>query len=57
MREFKDSISAKSNESEDDKPQIEASGPPPADSEPAQPAGVSAPAEPSRSEGAAEPRP
>ena len=57
MREFKDSISGKSNESEDDKPQIQAASPPPANSEPAQPAGVSAPAEPARSEGAAEPRP
>jgi sec-independent protein translocase protein TatA len=57
MREFKDSISGKSNESEDDKPEIEAGRPPSANSEPAEPAGVSAPAESSRSEGAAEPRP
>ena len=57
MREFKDSISGKSNESEEDKPELQAAGPPPASSEPAHPAGVSAPAEPSRSEGAAEPRP
>jgi sec-independent protein translocase protein TatA len=56
MREFKDSISGKSNDSEDEKPQIPASSPPAENSEPAQPAGVSAPAEPSRSEGAAEPR-
>jgi sec-independent protein translocase protein TatA len=57
MREFKDSISGKSNESEEDKPQIQAASSPPANSEPAQPAGVSAPAEPTRSEGAAESRP
>jgi sec-independent protein translocase protein TatA len=57
MREFKDSISGKSNESEDEKPQLEAATPQPAHSEPAPPAGVSAPAESSRSEGASEPRP
>jgi sec-independent protein translocase protein TatA len=56
MREFKDSISGKSQESEDEQPELQAASPPPADSQPAQPAGVSAPAEPSRSEGAPEPR-
>src|SRR5436190_17750007 len=56
MREFKDSISGKSQESEDEQSQLQAASPPPADNQPAQPAGVSAPAEPSRSEGAPEPR-
>jgi sec-independent protein translocase protein TatA len=57
MREFKDSISGKSNESEDEQPQLQAASPPPANSEPAQPAGVSAPAQPSQSQGTSEPRP
>jgi sec-independent protein translocase protein TatA len=57
MREFKDSIGGKSHDTEDEQPQLPAANPPPAASEPAQPAGVSAPAEPSRSEGTPEPRP
>jgi sec-independent protein translocase protein TatA len=56
MREFKDSISGKSNESEDEKPQLQSATSPPSNGEPAQPAAVSAPAEPKRPEGAAEPR-
>src|SRR5438045_7642282 len=41
MREFKDSISGKSQESEDEQSQLQAASPPPADNQPAQPAGVS----------------
>jgi sec-independent protein translocase protein TatA len=58
MREFKESISGKSNESEDEQPQLQqAASPPSSNSEPAQPAGVSAPAQPDQSQGASEPRP
>jgi sec-independent protein translocase protein TatA len=57
MREFKDSISGKSHESDDqDRPELTAAGPAPAPAErqPAEPASVSAP--PAQSESAAEPR-
>jgi sec-independent protein translocase protein TatA len=54
MREFKDSISGKSQASEDeDRPELSAATPTPASAE-QQPASVSAP--PSQSESAAEPR-
>lgn len=57
MREFKDSISGKSGEdAEGEKPQLQAASAPPANSEPAQPAGVSAPGQSSQSEGTPEPR-
>src|SRR5437763_2947154 len=51
MREFKDSITGKSRESEEEKPQLETASSPPASSQPATPAGVSAPAESTPAEG------
>ena len=56
MREFKDSISGKSHESDEEQSQLQAATPPPAESRATEPASVSAPAQPSRSEGAPEPR-
>ena len=54
MREFKDSITGKSKQSEDEQPQITAATTPPASGQPAEPATVSA--SPSQSESASEPR-
>jgi sec-independent protein translocase protein TatA len=56
MREFKDSITGKSEDPEEDQAQLQAAPPPPAESRAAEPASVSAPVEPSRTEGAPEPR-
>ena len=56
MREFKDSISGKSEQSEEEQPQLQAAPAPPAEAKPAEPAAAAAPAQPSRSEGAPEPR-
>src|SRR5437763_10979734 len=44
MREFKDSISGKSREPEQEQPQLKSAAPPPENSQPAAPAGASAPA-------------
>jgi sec-independent protein translocase protein TatA len=61
MREFKDSISGKSHDSEDEaRPELTAANEAPkassAGREPAEPASVSAPADQGGSEGASEPR-
>ncbi len=61
MREFKDSISGKLEDSEDqERPELTAADPastaPPAAREPAEPATVAAPADRGTSEGAPEPR-
>jgi sec-independent protein translocase protein TatA len=56
MREFKDSISGRSKESDEEQPQLHEAAPAPAQERAAEPARVSVPAEPSRSEGAPESR-